>query len=453
MLTFALEEIVEQLRSGSFELDCLDMTLQERTSDATPISGAGNFSVASDGTLQVKMYARGAPPPLPQLPAGELIPRDSLYCLRATDLRRRQWTCDFLFPDKCDFSGSDSVIRATIMDLKHVEDYGAIPGDEVDLFAFGDLRVPVNAATETKITSNDSETTSSNMDRAVVKMPTCRLDFHNAPGLLRATVDAEVLSEQTDDRLAEALQFILASPVHWSVLHRSGRGRQITSIRLRERMLARPRMHKPIQFLGSHDFTGSVWPLFQRYYEFVSGANVDEWHPISIHLYNAGQASAGSLDSQRVALGVAVEGIVASAFPEISERTSEDAIKSIRDHVETWPGLPDWPGREAFRERIRGLFGLLGRASAKDRMHALARRGLIESDDIKAWSRLRNYAVHPETVDPGVTRESLALIERVTTLMYKVVFARIGYEGAYTDYGAPGWPKRLFAIPSTGPTT
>lgn len=449
MLSFAIEKIVDQLRVGTFELDCLEMAIQQRDSDRAPIiKGSGQISIRADGVLGFKLYADGGLPRRLRLQAGDLVPHSQMYRLRATDLEGREWCCQFVSPDETGTRNGRSLLVGAIWELEHSLERGGVPADYLELYVLGDVKVPTNAYTETKTKAPDGESTSSLLDCAVFEGTHCRFDFRQAGGLLKIGVTGNQLPEHADLRVVEAMQFMLASPMRWSLLHREGRKGQTIRIRLRPPEATGVRMRQPIQFLGSRDLTGNMWPLFERYYEFASAEPSENWHPVSVHLYNACQASAASIDTQRLALGVAVEGIAAVAFPQATTALPEEALKSVTDHLRAWTGLPDWEQRDSFLERLNGLFGLLRKTSARDRLRWLAVRGVVTNDDIKAWTKLRNSAAHPERPDAGVTQEALALIEHVTTVMYKLVFAAIGYKGAYTDYSIRGWPTCQFAAPN-----
>jgi hypothetical protein len=66
---------------------------------------------------------------------------------------------------------------------------------------------------------------------------------------------------------------------------------------------------------------------------------------------------------------------------------------------------------------------------------------------IKAWSNLRHGAAHAAAFDinyakPEQTQKLPVGIDKVTTLMYEIIFHLIGYEEEYTDYSEPDWPPR-----------
>ncbi|HEX5422023.1 MAG TPA: hypothetical protein VFW94_00620 [Candidatus Acidoferrales bacterium] len=398
-----------------------------------------------DGTLAFKMYAPSRLPALPPLQPGSLVPHSLMYRLRAVDLKGREWTSDFVSPDQSASRNGGAVIKGTVWDLVHSTKDGAMPVEGMDLYFLDDLAIPVTAYTETKTTSPTGEIQSSAWDRAIVESPDYRIDFHYRRSVLSANVVTDKLRKHSDLRVVEALQFLLARAVRWNVKQRTGRSGQETHIRCRPRQTAKPRLHKPIQFFGGHDLTGSMWALFQKYYDFASSEASENWHPVSIHLHNASEASAASVDTQRLALGIAVEGIAAATLASVATHAPDQAVRSILAHLDRWQGMPDWPERDSFRDRVKGLFGLLRMPRAKDRLWWAAARGFISDADVRAWSKLRNAAAHPDELDPSITQKSLALIEHVTTVMYKLVFAAIGYEGAYTDYSTRGWPTQQFS--------
>ncbi|HEV7225103.1 MAG TPA: hypothetical protein VGN42_20525, partial [Pirellulales bacterium] len=247
-------------------------------------------------------------------------------------------------------------------------------------------------------------------------------------------------------RIIEALQFLLAERFQWGVIYSVRNGTEEVRLRSQSKQSGRPRLREPIQFFGGHDLTGCMWLLFSKYLEYVLSENTNAWHPISSHVYRACEASCLSLDLQRLGLSVAVEGILASCFKGAAVRDDRDnaAIQELQSHLAPWTGMDGWVGNDRLKERMSGLLGMLGGVSAKERLNALGASGEIEPSEIKAWSKLRNASVHPEQHDPSATQEVLNLIGSVTTLMNKLVFKAIGYNGKYNDYGVPGWPAKDF---------
>ncbi len=60
------------------------------------------------------------------------------------------------------------------------------------------------------------------------------------------------------------------------------------------------------------------------------------------------------------------------------------------------------------------------------------------------WASIRNSTVHPSDIDPAEIGELYDRYQSALTLFNELVILIIGYTSEYTDYSAPGWPRRKF---------
>jgi hypothetical protein len=108
----------------------------------------------------------------------------------------------------------------------------------------------------------------------------------------------------------------------------------------------------------------------------------------------------------------------------------------------------------ALGQRAEGLLSQLHTPRLKDRLEPLVKTGEIRPSLIKAWSELRHGAAHAAAFDidnvrPDETAKLLAGIDKVTTLMYEIIFHLIGYEEEYTDYSEWEQPPRRLKTGTT----
>jgi hypothetical protein len=81
----------------------------------------------------------------------------------------------------------------------------------------------------------------------------------------------------------------------------------------------------------------------------------------------------------------------------------------------------------------------------KDKLHALVSASVIDEKDRTSWNDIRNKAAHGSfEIDPAELQKHIDVVYRLTALVYKLVFLRIGYTGKFTDYGMRDWPLRDF---------
>ena len=74
---------------------------------------------------------------------------------------------------------------------------------------------------------------------------------------------------------------------------------------------------------------------------------------------------------------------------------------------------------------------------------------------IEAWKQLRNRSVHPAKKDIDVAsydfQTMIDNLNRVTVLLYHIVFHAIGYRGPYTDYSTINYPQQEYPLAQTSP--
>ena len=60
------------------------------------------------------------------------------------------------------------------------------------------------------------------------------------------------------------------------------------------------------------------------------------------------------------------------------------------------------------------------------------------------WQSLRNSTAH--AILRQFDQEFVDRCFVVRTLLYQLIFLRIGYEGDFTNYGVRGWPTDVFCL-------
>ncbi|OZB70594.1 hypothetical protein [Thiomonas sp. 13-64-67] len=97
------------------------------------------------------------------------------------------------------------------------------------------------------------------------------------------------------------------------------------------------------------------------------------------------------------------------------------------------------------KTRAENIMGGMKSSSASDRLHVLAKAGVVDEKDIKAWKSIRHAAAHGGLdVDPSELQSLLERVNRLVAMTYKLAFFKIGYRGMYTDYATRGWPSVQF---------
>ena len=82
---------------------------------------------------------------------------------------------------------------------------------------------------------------------------------------------------------------------------------------------------------------------------------------------------------------------------------------------------------------------------AVDKMFVLAKAGVIDEEEIKAWKALRNLTSHGSfELDPVKLQDLLDNVYKPVAMIYKLAFFRVGYVGKFSNYAAWGWHEAHF---------
>jgi len=271
-----------------------------------------------------------------------------------------------------------------------------------------------------------------------------RFEFTRHDDLLELRTTTQSMTDGLHHRVIEALQFVLARPVPWKLLTFDG---DVKSFRIRSepKLSIIPTSYPPIDSVRFHDLTLCVWPLYIKYFDFIRDHPPHSWHPLSMFFYSVIEARAAGFDTFRLALGVAVEGILKTAFSDLCP-TSDDFFAAADDakrHLSDWKWKQ--PHDEAgLKRRLMGFFGQLRNPRADDKLRRLVAAEVITKEEHESWKELRNKAAHAYRPDRPPDQSEIDQGMRATTLMHKLIFQAIGYSGKYTDYGTHGFPMREF---------
>lgn len=447
------EQEKRDLQQGTFEIDCPAMILRRQAStDERVFSGPGFIKQTSDRSLYFKLY------PGDEFDAlvseleeffsgklGELIPESEFFSLFATDLHGQRWTSSRVSPPGIEH-GEGTVVTGYLDEIVSSADRVSESPRRayLALRVFDDVKIPLNTVTETTTSVGGKKLKSRRLN--AWNFVSCGNTFHltQESGLLKieVTSDDDSFPDHLEKRVIEALQFVLARPLWWTVMQKWSDGVEEVRIRRQHAVVSNPRLQPPIKF---HEYGGDVThhvrKLFDNYLQYIISHPRDKWHPLSARLHSVCEASGGSLDAEGLTLGVSVEGVLRSEFSELG-RPSEDTKKALQQFGKY---LKAWDGDETVKRRIQGTVGAMYRPRAKDRMLALIECGAMTDEQLKAWEDLRHSSAHAERPDSKPLQEFIQLCRMVTVLLYHLVFQAIGYEGMYTDYSADGWPLKEYS--------
>jgi hypothetical protein len=440
---------------GLLAIDCLEIKLIQNSSNeprsytlrgslfVTPNNGVeGRFVWERDADHPFDMLA-----PLKdaqQILSGDVIPEDHFFCLRAVDTANRIWThpAVSLYREE----QTQAEILTISCDFIQVE-LETTNKRTLAHFVFHEaLGIRMNMIhTSTEPVRNGKRQI---MRRAAAKGAVDRFEIDYYPVTADKAESAHELSavampeisppSHFDSRLLEAIQFSVAK-LAWPIMREVIQGgKQIITLS-KFRPFNNGHVQAAVPDLASEDF----FRLIECYYRYAcSVTQGEEAAPLSKKIGGIFTLKGVWLDTIALLLGVSVESLLNEpVYKKLGVPGNEDRtkIQKIIDYIGHAPHEP------RLKERAARIIGSMKSSSASDRLYVLARAGVIDEADIKAWKSIRNAAAHGGLkVDPTKVQSLLAQVDRLVTMIYKLVFFRIGYQGVYTDYAARGWPSAQF---------
>nr|MDQ3314532.1 hypothetical protein [Verrucomicrobiota bacterium] len=253
------------------------------------------------------------------------------------------------------------------------------------------------------------------------------------------------LNAATPFRITEALQFVLGQQLASMVVETNRR--EVCETRLVSPSRGDGKLPPPLNL--SRGEGSDVWRMFMNYFCHVQPNPKLGWHPISRHVASAIESTAASLETQVLALSVAVEGLAAESFETLAP-VSADLLAELAS-VDAAIGTIELTDQT--RRRIRGSLSAMRRPRNSDILRAFIVKLNLPTGLYDSWSRLRQAAAHGAGGGGRDFETILQLRGEVLSLFYSLLFATIGYSGPRTDYSLHGWPICAWPIPYHVTTT
>ncbi|MBI5093537.1 MAG: hypothetical protein HZB26_13980 [Candidatus Hydrogenedentes bacterium] len=426
------------------------MELVRQKDIATAVcSGPGMVKQDENGRLTYKVFsgqcADGANTPLAHwFNPGKVILSDDLYLLKATDIHGDTWEVKDTLPHVGTFvPGQPFVVHGTGSNITRRKAFPfELKGTIIELTFFDDFEYPCNTTTETeRKVGGVSPGVGSSFDTAIIELGGHKVLFTRKD----KTVHIRLESEERDDphvferTLIESLQFSFAKPFRRASLDAWSGDTELLELSSRPMGTVHVRVQSPIKII-SIVRNDAFYNLMNYYFRHIKKAKVSQWHPISMHVYTVIESSEASIDAQALGVSVAVEGMLNDAFGDIGlvDLEYERSVSCAND------AIASLPIEERHRDRMRGAIKSTLSPRATERLRQLAADGRVREHHIRAWQNLRNRWAHGSRPYHWPYQKIMDHIQTVTVLFNCLVFAAIGYEGAFTDYSEPVWYDRPY---------
>jgi hypothetical protein len=447
MNTFHIHDFLQ----GRVELDCPRVELKSSTQEhhGTSLEGSGSISLDTDGTFRLKFYFSRSFD-LEEIfenlnwDAGTLIPDNAYYDLIAHEVSGDIWTAERIILDRsCGPNGS--LILAKIPELKKHEENTTRSDKAVISYYFNrHIRVPLNTVVSSQELVGDlTRNASMGIRLAKFKAANILFEIEEIQGHTRlvASMKKDELNDFVIRRVYESFCFVTANSSSWSCLVVSAAGFTETRIRAFQTIPVDSRIFPPIGFKVI-DPTNSWWHLFDCYLTYILDTRNDYFHPLSSALFSVLESGRASLDAEALTLSTSIEAILKDQIGGLFDVPASLSrnITIARDVINASPDLDD-----AFKRRLEGTLGSMMRLRAKDILHLLKSRALIDDELVSIYGPIRDGSAHGERMSGGDLQNYINKLHSVLVLFYHLVFLVFKYEGPYSDYGTYGFPVKTFS--------
>ncbi len=358
--------LVRLLRTGELKLECSKVELtREDGGDSFSYRGPGCVWQNAEGQLRFKVYPTAVETPASELPAacvgtaGQLVPDDRYFSFASVDVLGRRWTSRRILPE---FVCSNDTIIAVEGLLRELvtrdEREVSFRGGLFDLHYFEELDLPCNANTsEYRDTGDGPQLCEVRWDLVKLDLAGCKIAIFKQTGEFTVRISSdEELPINVDTRVTEALQFALARSLQCRAIEHTFDNKSVLRLISRHRVSPRTQFPPPIALssLAGHE---ELWRLFERYLQYILKYDNADWHPCSIYLHTAREASANSFEAAALGLAVAVEGLTKALFPPCPDRTPayKSVVEDLTGYVDKWPGVGPKEIVDKVRARLPGL--------------------------------------------------------------------------------------------------
>lgn len=441
---------IEELRNGTWELDCPRMTLRKSAKNGIDVyEGGGYVKRTPDGDLRFKLYSARqlnfARIFYSKAKLGQLIDDEEYYELSATDVKGRIWKSTCILPNTSGYAGEEGVaVSGKLNDLictSKKQPPSIHKYSNFNMKFFHAFKIPCNTGTQSSITIGGRiRGQHVSLDTAQFESCDCEFEMRTENGMVTfgATANVNRLPPNLEVRALESLQFVLAIPLEWVVLQKSEGDVETISIKRVSAKLSKTQLGPPIDFRDPRNVQ-FVWKLYDKYLSYVLRyEEAHKYHPLSVFVHQVMRGSEGSIEAKMLTLGIAVEGVLREAFPDLAKLPEQESkeLEKARQVIDK-SSL-----KKECKERIKGAICSWTERSATDRLCSLVESGVIERNEVDAWKDIRHPSAHATLLDLRDLQKFTDLCHTVTVLFYKLIFHAIGYKGKYTNYSTHGWPLK-----------
>lgn len=448
-----MKEVDDFIR-GKFQVDCGEIRLSRDGAHPIDVAGPGHLGQDENGniTYAIHLSPDGIQALLDEInrprQPGALIPEDEYIQFTARAYNNPIWNAVIPSSGLKPGTQGDGVAHGTIHRLLNrfprpepgestsarlvMRDTIHFPATE-----YSEITVVREGRTHSQKRSRDYSTFQSGADNFV---------------LMQGAHGTELLCRFPDNgvdqfrhvRIQEALQFALGQFLNPCVVEITSAEWLDTELRsIGSRRRHESRQEPPLSF-RSDPTRSEVYDIAAAYYEAIRTHTIEDWHPLSSHVYFLIEAGSTAIELQALGLSVATEGIAGTSFPDLAP-VAPSFLEEIARLQEQLTSLEI---SETLRARISGALDAMKEVRNSDNIREFVSQNSLAQRLFKSWQKLRNSSAHGSQFDSSKVAKTLVRRNDVLYLAYAMILKYIGYQGMRTDYSLAGFPD---IVPASDP--
>jgi len=439
------KETIDKFISNSFEIDCIDICLTQKTNEDPIIyRGPGTIYQDKHGILQLKLYSKlndiekDLSHQFKHYTPGKIIPHEDRFTLKATDMSGNEWFADnILVSVNVYFPAAGLVIKLKLDEIENIELNKARANTKKNylyIIVPGQYKIPCNE-------KEDLPNGGWRLNKAVFSANEIDFEFKKYDDylIINANAKTENLDKDIYLKLIEALSIFTGFIVRPIVIVNTQKDKDILKIKSVDNSFTNKKLFPPFKQFSKTEFK-SFTCFLEKYLANIEAPFSDLfgfWLKIN-------QAWQVGIKNFSLSLGVAIEGILKSYFSELGLPDKE--ILQQAENAKKLIENSDLGMR--IKGRLFDSIGLLSKnTSPKSALRQMVEKKWLNKTMVNEWGELRSKSVHPpDKMNQGPTaiQKYIDRIDTCLALFYSLLFIIIKYEGSYMDYSENGWPEKKF---------
>jgi hypothetical protein len=328
--------IIDDLAEGRFRLFCSEIRLQRGGAQPFSISGPGSIEINDSGRFEYSIHIsadvhhKGFVDEFSRMrPAGTVLRKEDSFSLRGASYDGHIFSGETIDPGTGGALGGPGMVSGTLLELRSVKTVGYRPSVEGDYVTFhlpGTLKFPALTVTETNKTRG-GELVNFHATRDYVTFKINEEEFSLSPKAEHVVLNCsfasgvDAIGKNRHLRICEALGFALGQfIIPFAIELEPYRGEHVKILRAPAYMLYTPekKVDFPPLFFGDDMPIPEVHQIAASHYTKIRNWEVKEEHPLSSGAYRVIEALRQPIELQFLALSVAAEDLIRTAFPDIA---------------------------------------------------------------------------------------------------------------------------------------